>query len=295
MHLLISLLLSQFPSGSAINYRDGKLFLVGDDSNSILILTTDYQELGSIQLSNHPEKRIPKKVKPDYEAATFCVIEGQEYFMLLGSGSKANREIVRLFPVVNGIPVVAQSNTHNTTHFVENLLKAGLNEINFEGLTTFNDKLILSNRGNRSSITNHLIITTTDFWNVDTAVTILPIQLPPVEGLAPGVSELYYEPALDILFITLSSEATDNVYDDGEIGNSYLGWIKNFSTQTHKPTVALDKMICLPEINKKFKKEKIEGLCIESVTNHTLLLHLISDNDAGESRLFKVELDLSKQ
>jgi hypothetical protein len=50
---LSSLLLTDFPSGSSINYYDGKLFLVGDDANDILILDTDYKKIDSKLMADY--------------------------------------------------------------------------------------------------------------------------------------------------------------------------------------------------------------------------------------------------
>jgi hypothetical protein len=49
-------------------------------------------------------------------------------------------------------------------------------------------------------------------------------------------------------------------------------------------------MISLADVDPVFKKEKIEGVCVESVSGTGITLHLISDNDAGESRLFKIKM-----
>lgn len=292
MHLLISLLLTQFPSGSAINYKNGKLYLVGDDANRILILTTDYREIGSVKLFDYPEKRIPKKDKPDLEAAAFLPIEGIEHFLIVGSGSKDVRKIIRLIPLKNDTLDVSASKTISIADFITRVQQYGIEEINFEGLTVFNNKIILSNRGNLKNSTNHLIFTTTDFWNhqSDADIRLTSLQIPPLRDSIVGVSELHYEKSLDLLLITLSSEATTNAYDDGAIGNSYLGWISNFSLKANEKILTFDKVICLPEVSPEFEKEKIEGVCVERIEKDVMILHLIADNDAGESKVFRVQV-----
>jgi hypothetical protein len=96
-----------------------------------------------------------------------------------------------------------------------------------------------------------------------------------------------------MLLITLTSEAVDNAYDDGAIGDSYIGWINDASVKLKAHELKIDKIINLADVNTVFKKEKIEGICVESVTTSEVVLHLISDNDAGESGLFKIKLSLS--
>lgn len=293
MHLLISILLTQFPSGSAINYQNGKLYLVGDDANRVLILTTDYREIGSVKLFDYPEKRIPKKDKPDLEAAAFLPVEGIEHFLIVGSGSKELRKIIRLIPLVNDTLDVASSKTITIANFITRVQQLGIEEINFEGLTIFNNKILISNRGNLKNNTNHLIFTTTDFWNhqEEADIRLTSLQIPPLQDSIVGVSDLHYEKSLDLLLITLSSEATNNAYDDGAIGNSYLGWIKDFSTKANEKTLILDKVICLPEVSPEFEKEKIEGVCVERIEKDAMILHLIADNDAGESKIFRVQVE----
>lgn len=292
VHLLISLLLTQFPSGSAINFKNGKLYLVGDDANRILIVTTDYREIGSVKLYDYTEKRIPKADKPDLEAATFLSIEDLEHLLVLGSGSKEPRKIIRLIPLVNDTLDIAASKTITIANFITRVQQSGIEEINFEGLTVFNNKLLLSNRGNLKNTTNHLIFTVTDFWGhqEDAEIRLASLQIPPLRDSIVGVSELHYEKTLDLLLVTLSSEATTNAYDDGAIGNSYLGWIKNFSTKANDKTIAVDKVVCLPEVSPEFEKEKIEGVCVERVEKDAMILHLIADNDAGESKVFRVQV-----
>jgi hypothetical protein len=90
----------------------------------------------------------------------------------------------------------------------------------------------------------------------------------------------------------MSSEATNNAYDDGVIGDSYIGWVNGINQKLQQPDIMLDGLINLSEVSAAFKGEKIEGLCIESANGDELILHLIADNDQGESRLFNVRLEI---
>ena len=51
-------------------------------------------------------------------------------------------------------------------------------------------------------------------------------------------------------------------------------------------------MINLSDASNEFKNQKIEGICVERVSDDELLLHLISDNDNGESKLFKALVEI---
>src|SRR5258705_11813598 len=73
-----------YPSASGIEFLDGKIYVIGDDANDLLVLDTGLNIIDSIPLYSFPEKRIAKAVKADLESIT--VIPGKK-LLLLGSGS----------------------------------------------------------------------------------------------------------------------------------------------------------------------------------------------------------------
>lgn len=296
IELIKSLLLSDFPSGSSINYHDGKFYLIGDDSTNILLLDTDYQKIDSVQLFDYPEKRIPKSDKIDIEGSAIIEIKGKDHLLILGSASRKNRKRVILIPFSNfGLDFkTLEHSLFKTKDFINRIKSNGIEEINLEGVCLFQKDLLLGNRGNRTSQNNHLIITDRDFYarQDDAKLLLRKLLLPDDQPKLLSISELCFIDVQNILFITLTSEATDNAYDDGEIGNSYIGWIYDATTKLQSQEIVLDGLINLADVDAVFKSEKIEGICAESVTNNELILHLVSDNDAGESRLFKIKVVL---
>ena len=294
IRLLKSQTLPDFPSGSSINYCNGQLYLVGDDARTVLILDKQYAEIDSIQLFVHEEKRIPKKEKADLEASTFLIVDGIEYLLILGSGSKRLRKKIRLIPYKMTVLDMVESSIIDADAFIDRVKSCGVDEVNFEGVTHAGNSIIISNRGNRKNITNHLIITESGFWNnqAQAALRIIPLQIPSSSDGMPGISEIYYEESLDLLLIALSSEDTNNAYDDGAIGNSYIGWIKGFKSKMANSVLTINGTVCLPDIHSDFEREKIEGLCVEMIEDKSMIIHLISDNDLGESKLFKVKVPI---
>jgi hypothetical protein len=296
--LLKSLLLNNFPSGSAINYHDGKLYLTGDDANNVLVLDSNYQEVDSIQLFDYSEKRIPKTQKADFETAVLVDISDKMHLLVLGSASRKEREKGILIPISSSETSQTFSSTNETpqtfsnTAFIQRIKTKGIPEINIEGATIIGDHFILSNRGNNTNKDNHLIITEKDFWTRqhEATISISRVAMPLHVKEFPGVSELCYITSKNILLCTLSSEATANAYDDGVIGDSYIGWVNDIHQKLQQPDIILDGLINLSEMDTAFKGEKIEGICMESANGNELLLHLIADNDQGESRLFKIKL-----
>ncbi|WP_207511019.1 DUF6929 family protein [Longitalea luteola] len=297
IRLIKSHVLKDFPSGSSINYYDGKFYLVGDDANNLIILDNTYKQIDSIRLFNYPEKRIPKADKADFESATIISINNKPHLFIIGSASTEKRKKALLLPVQS-----YQAGFANLFHpffyqdaFLKQLETKGISEINIEGATIIGDALVLSNRGNNAKPVNYLIITPADALQApakqnDFTVSVIPLTLPVKTKAFTGVSELCYVASKDRLLVTLSEEATDNAYDDGVISDSYIGWINNVSKKMNSSTLMLDEMINLSTVDKSFRQQKIEGLCVESVTDAALNIHLVSDNDNGESKLFNIKV-----
>lgn len=285
--LLKFLLLSEYPSGSSINYYDGHLYVIGDDASKLLVLDSNYSEVGSVPFFDYKEKRIPKAEKTDLETAVILDIDGQKNLLALGSAATKERERAVLLP----LPISDNKPQYIAyTSFIKRLQQ--IPEINIEGAAVAGDRFILSNRGNESHPVNHLIVTTNDFWKRQEEATItvsnlvIPFSLP---GFA-GVSELCYVEQEDVLLILLSSEATGNAYDDGAIGDSYIGWVNHISQKLDGIDVLLDGIVNLSDVDPAFKGEKMEGICLSAVTDNGWYLHLVADNDQGASRLFHIKL-----
>jgi len=297
LELLNSLLIVDFPSGSSINYYKGKLYLIGDDANNLLVLDNSYQQVDSIRLFDFPIKRIPKKQKADFETSTVIQVNGEAYIFIFGSASRKERKVEMLIPLDGSTPDINKPNAPviYSNAFFEQLKSTGIEDVNIEGSTTIGDYFVLGNRGNTANPFNYLVFTNNGFSNPEKEVAffVSKLVLPEQIHEFAGVSELCYVESKDLLLFTLSSESTNNSYDDGDIGDSYLGCIYDITHKMHQPELVLDEMINLSAINKEFEHEKIEGICVEAVHGNELSIHLVSDNDGGESKLFHVKMVLS--
>ena len=267
---------------------------MGDDARTIIVLDTHYRLLDSLRLFDYPGKRIPKSQKIDLESSAIVTIAGNKHLVALGSASTNNRKKILLVPLTAGgtidhsKPVISNS----TLKFVARLTNGGVNVVNIEGATIMGRNLILANRGSRNDPNNYLIITGEDFWSLqkEAALRIVPIELKGNHSEFLGISELSYVESRDMILFTFTSEGTNNAYDDGMIGGSYIGWVKNVGDKLRQAKLRLDGMINLSAASNEFKNQKIEGICVERVSEDELLLHLISDNDNGETKLFKALL-----
>ncbi|MCW3465755.1 DUF6929 family protein [Chitinophaga nivalis] len=289
--LLQTALLPDFPSGSAIVYHQDKLYLVGDDATYVRVMDTQYQEIARIPLFETTVPRIPKAQKADLEAAVIREWEGVTTLLLIGSAATPQREQLISIPLSNaGTPLFYPN------PLIPALQQAGLTELNIEGATIIGDKLVWANRGNDTHRTNHLLVTVPDIETTAAPISLTMIAVDTGIKDTPlftGISELCYVAQHDLLLLAVSVEATANAYDDGEIGDSYIAWITNVSTRLHHRALTCDGYVALGAVSEVLKQQKIEGICVESITADSWILHLASDNDAGATGLFRISFRLT--
>ena len=278
--------LNDFQSGSSLDFYDNKIFVVGDDTKDLLIINTDFEELNRVRLFESPDRRIAKDLKADLETSTIINHNGTPSILMLGSGARDNKSFGYIVP----FETLKVTEPFKYDVFINRLKdEHGIEKVNIEGSASMDDDFILSNRGNKNNPDNFLIITENNFWENQSTVKISlsRLLLPNKDA---GVSEIYYETDSDTLFFTASVEQTTNNYDDGEIGDSFIGYISNFSNKLSENTVTPDLFINLTEIDSSFNKQKIEGICIENKSDEYYTINLVSDNDNDESTIFKIEL-----
>lgn len=276
-------LLPHYPSASGIEFKDNKVYIIGDDANNLLVLDSSLYETDTILLYSFPEKRIPKAVKPDLESIAL-LDDGK--LLLTGSGSAMpQRNIAWLID-----PATQQKDSIRLDTFYQRILLNGIKELNIEGITAYPGGFILANRGNKGYPKNHLVFTRRNFWNRQSQVEISSLLAGsnPDSSYFSGISGLAYAPKNDALVMTVSTEDTRNSMDDGAIGKSYLWIIKNITPKKNWKAVNPGKIIELDALDARFKGQKIESVCILKETPKLLYLLLAADNDNGSSTLFKL-------
>jgi len=274
--------LSHYPSASAIHFFKDTFYITGDDAQHILLLNEHLETLDTIPLFDSETARIPKKEKVDIESNLLLNIDEVPHLLLMGSGSKERREKAVLINLQT-----REKQVLSTSKFLENITAAGIEEINIEGASTMADAVILSNRGNKKRPSNYLIITQKSFLalQAQASVELVKVELPTTVFL--GISDIQYLAEKDELYFTASIEHTDNSYDDGAIGDSYVGYISKFSQAINSPIIQPTALINLSTISPELVQHKIEGIAVAPAQkgNH---LYLISDNDDGQSTVFKL-------
>jgi hypothetical protein len=231
-----------YPSSSAIEYRNDVFYIVGDDVNYILCLNNDWNEIRRITLFDFDGNRIPKQDKPDLECAS--IIDNILY--IVGSGSKSPQRDVSFWVDLESYSV----KKINTASF-NNLFRDRnfFKEMNIEGFTAFNDKLLFFNRATTEQ-TNHLIITDHNILKkkFPDKFKVIPVHIEKLQGIQLGISGGCYDAINDLLFLTASAENTNNTYDDGEILGSILAIIENASQKINKSELSVENYLELDKV-----------------------------------------------
>jgi hypothetical protein len=273
-----------YPSASSIEYYDGKLYLMGDDATNLLVLDTNLNIVDSIPIISYPENRIPKDIKPDFEASAL----NDDNLFLFGSGSLSP---YRNFAWRLNLKTKVNDSINLEPQYLK-IKELGIEQINIEGACFVPGKLILVNRGNKSYPHNHLIITDEKFLDNDSSFQVFIIPFAPQKDTASfkGTSGLCYVKESDQLILTVSTENTRSSHEDGAIGKSYLWIIDNISTKIKDRTLGTKRTIDLEYIDSRFKGQKIESATVIKETDKLIYLALVAENDDGRSTVFKMSV-----
>lgn len=280
--------LKDYPSGSGLSYLNNHIYLIGDDARYLLITDIAFNTTDSLNLFESPQKRIPKELKPDLEAATIVLVNKSPRILLIGSGSLSpHRNSGWLID-----PVSKEKTLADLTPFYKRLKSSGIDALNIEGITSLPNSIVLSSRGNKSFPANYLIFTSNAFWNKQdsTELRICKVGTNTDTSSIQGVSGLEYSRSSDRLLLTVSTENTYNAIDDGAIGKSYLWIIHNISAKKNMMAINPNEIIDLEKMDKRFKGHKIESVCIVAENKKQMQLVLVADDDKGSSTLFNVTL-----
>jgi hypothetical protein len=270
-------ILEGVPSASGLEYYQGRLFVVGDDSPWLFELDNDLTVKARYQIHDLPEGQtdtIPKIQKPDFEAT--CIVADEIW--VFGSGSKpATRDtLVRVNLKTTGI------RKYSLTAFYDGLCsfaKISRAELNLEGAASDGHILYLLNRG--ENLLFQLKIE--DFLQSLAEQTLPTIKfhhfiLPEINGQPAGFSGASLLNK-DLMYFVASAENTQNWIDDGEILGSAIGCVDLTSMRL---------------INFEILHEKEEGIPIkiESITilnnYYPPTILLVTDSDGGDSEILKL-------
>lgn len=273
---------SNIPSGSIIEQIGKELWIVGDDYTNLFMLDKGGNLIKERQIfaSQYEGSRIPKKEKPDFEAGTICEIAGEQYFLVLGSGSKSpERDKGFLIPLDEKSAI----RSIDLGSFYDLLRKdKQVKELNIEAAATIDNQIVLFNRGGNFQ-ENLLIFPEKNIWeNTIPTYTSKRISIPSIDTIPAGISGAAFDPQTGHLWICASAEDTQNAYDDGKIVGSLIGIIYDFPSKMNLANLTLDDFV----IWKEEPILKIESLCISAnLGNQQYEITTVADNDDGSSIL----------
>ncbi|MBK9190457.1 MAG: hypothetical protein IPM77_02565 [Crocinitomicaceae bacterium] len=228
---------------------------------------------------------IPKSIKPDFEAMALVNDKNKSFLMLFGSGSLSpERDFYKTVSLDDKKTV----NTYSLKGIYNQLRDYFETELNIEGVIIFENKIYLLNRFNNEIIRinfevfNRLINGELDRAPFDTHY----VSLPKEENLQPKFSGGCLIPNTSKFLFTATIEDTPNSYDDGEIGNSYVGIIDLTNTSKYIPP----RLTKIPVINNS-APVKIESICILDSKKNRLNVAMVTDNDGKASELIFATLE----
>ncbi|MFN2437825.1 MAG: hypothetical protein ABR503_01410 [Chitinophagaceae bacterium] len=273
-----------YPSASTIAIYNDRIYIIGDDAPYMLIIDTNHQVLDSIRLFFNTTKRIDKDEKADIESSFLFDKNNNTYLVALSSFSTRKRNKCIVFNLSKKRKKAKIKNQRS-------LFAEGISDWNIEGATWMNRHLIIANRANLTHKVNQLLIGNFHLRHGirQKEIKAISINLSQKQGIT-GISGLTYLSKSDILLFTASTEKTLNSYEDGEIGESYLGVITDISKKINGENLTADKFINLSKLFVSTTLQKIESIAVESETQENMIIHLAADNDNGESTLFKIQL-----
>ncbi|WMJ74717.1 hypothetical protein RCC89_16305 [Cytophagaceae bacterium ABcell3] len=282
-----SLVTDTIPSASGMAYVNDTVYVVGDDSPFLFLLSPDFTPIGKhLLLQGYPDKlRIPKKIKPDFECIAEWSRDGQTSLLVFGSGSKAE---TRDSLAVVHLSHLDNPETYSLTKFYEYLLDdigEGRDMLNIEGAVVHNDSLHLFNRANNQIYIFEMESFYAFLQGTDTVVDIHTVQvtLPEVRGVQAGFSGAAVIPEIDYILFSASLEAADDWIADGAVLGSYVGMLN-----AQKP----EEVISLSPVTDKDGRiyyDKVESLAFHDYldTGDGKVLAVV-DNDDGTSKFLEL-------
>ena len=267
-----------YPSGSTITFLNDHFYIMGDDASELLVLDTGLKEQKSIPIFRNGEiLRTPKATKADIESSYTAQIDGKELIVLLGSGSLTPHRDTAY--VVNPEESKVVRIDYSTFY---NQLRKTFPLLNIEAATIIGDELALGIRANTSFPDNYIALASS---NLQLPVFKRKILLElPVENT--GISGMDYDEKNDILFVTFSSEATANNYEDGQVGESYLAIVLAAQGQLKSDVLKIKCLYKLSDLSIDFSYQKIESVSLVKGKRELLL---VADDDLGETKLFRMK------
>ncbi len=285
-------IITTVPSASGIVCKGENIWMIGDDVSSLFELDKNNEIKNSYQVSfmNRQENgRLLKSIKPDFESMDFF----DDKLIMMGSGSKKiSRDTAVIFDFKTREILAKASFRPLFNHFLVIGGFDSLQSINMEGITSDEKYFYLLHRGNICGknivfqIKKDELLTYIDEGKIP-EVLFHYFDLPKIDGYFSGFSGACITPNQKYLLYTSSVESTNDVYHDGEVLGSFIGIIPMHGENAWQSNVSYPVLK-----NDSVLKTKLESICVKSQDGNRLNLVCVSDNDNGESGIYRILLDL---
>lgn len=287
----------QLPSASAMTAtRDGFL-VVGDDSPFLFRLDRHFGIVDKSLLKEYPvgtDGRIPKAIKPDFEAMTDFSHRGRTFRLIIGSGSKAPRQLAMMLSA-DGTERIEKNMAPFYTQLAAAAGFPAGTLVNLEGLAFSGGHFILMNRVN--SVSNvifkvrkmELINYLTGAKPTVEGIQTFHVTLPKIQGYEAGLSGADYVLESGLLFFTSSVEVTGDPINDGKILGSFIGCME---LEDLKDGMDLTRFMTLVAQAGSPVITKIESIAVlpGQDDDDEMEVAVASDMDNGTSEFFRLKL-----
>lgn len=262
------------------------IYAVGDDDPFLWMLSADggIREKRALWDSGTVKNgRIPKRIKPDFEAVTPFPLHSDTVLIVFASGSKSpQRDVLMLVDLRNG---GRAERLPADTAFFRKLRAEVTPHLNLEGAAFRSGELILLNRSDNRMIR----ILQSEFSEFLNSGKVDPLTfevhryaLPVLSGDSATFSGASVMSDGRTLLFSASVEATKNAVDDGKIRGSYTG-ILDLARPENPPVIALvTTKNGRPYLG---KIEAAEGLFLD---DGSIAVTAITDNDDGTTQFLKL-------
>jgi hypothetical protein len=265
-------------SYSGIEFYDDKVYLIGADAKDVLELNKKWSKQQLIPLLDVKDDKSKAPATAKLESMTRIAIDKKPQLLFMGSGQDPTSHQALI------LNIKTKATTWlDLSLFYNRVIKAGVGELNIEGIALIYDYLVLVNRGT----TNQLIVTKPNFWKQqeEAPIQILDIDFG-LENKNLSVTGLAYSDNHEDLFITTTSSEKPG----SSAGKSYLGIIENLYRKIgrEKNKIKVNQLIDLNTFDKGFKGYKMASVCIQSEKDHSIKLQMVGNGEKGKTFLFKV-------
>lgn len=271
---------------SGIERVQDALYFIGDDVAYVRKTNLSLHTFENIHLFNQHQNTQPmdKAQKPDIEGMGAAHWQGQNWLLLLGSGSTERRKSIRRINLDTQQADELYS-AENYNFFEQQVIDSNGHELNLEAISADDSQVYIMQRGHLDGQHWGIAFDLNKFFHgvalADAFRSRFFLHPPHIDGFASGISGMCTVNTGQML-CTASVETSANSYDDGEILGSFVGWIDLHHGHEHWQL--------LTDAQGQALRVKVEGITLLESTPHGLHCWLVTDNDGGDSEVIEVFL-----